>query len=703
MQTRRIATTVTVVLSLALLWAAISTADGPPLEEGELSAQAAPLGTAFTYQGRLTDDEDAANGSYDFAFELYDAADGGSQVGSTVVLEDVLVTEGLFTVELDFGSDVFSGDARWLEIGVRQGSSAETYTTLTPRHALTAVPHALHALNSPWAGLTGVPAGFVDGVDNDTTYAVGTGLELVGTTFSADTTYLQRRVSDSCAGGNAIRVINEDGTVACEPVAGEAGDITAVHAGTGLTGGGQSGDVSLDVEFADGGSATTVARSDHGHPGETWSGSEVGLALDNNDTGLKTSAGQLGIHVDSPGGDGVYVDSPGAHGFQVDSAGGWGVYAFSPTWDGVYIAAPGRDGFKVDLAGGDGVNVYSPGDDGIEVSDAADDGLFVSSPGGNGLQVDNSRGYGVVVNSPASVGTYVDSPGTNGVVVDQPGEDGFKVISASRFGFYADSPAENGVRVSFPGRSGVYVFSSGTNGVGVESPTMDGVNTVSPGRHGFHVSSSGVDGVNVWQPRDDGIQIDYPFDDGVVVTSPADDGVYIGSPGVNGVVVDRPGRDGIDVFNATRYGVYADTDATYGFYTHDKIYAGDGYVDIAEHIDGASDLEPGDVVVIDRDHDERVVKATQPYDTSVAGIISTDPALLIGKSDTETPLALAGRVRCKVSAENGPMRRGDLLTTSGTPGHAMKATKQQLGTILGKAMGELESGTGVIVVLVTLQ
>jgi hypothetical protein len=194
-----------------------------------------------------------------------------------------------------------------------------------------------------------------------------------------------------------------------------------------------------------------------------------------------------------------------------------------------------------------------------------------------------------------------------------------------------------------------------------------------------------------------------PGDDGVYVSSPGGDGVQVDDAGDDGVAVYRPGRDGIDVFNATRYGVYADTNATYGFYTNDKIYAGDGYVDIAEHIDAASDVEPGDVVVIDPDHDERVVKSTKPYDTSVAGIISTDPALLIGKSDTETPLALAGRVPCKVSAENGPIHRGDLLTTSSTPGHAMKATEPQLGTIVGKALGELESGTGVIPVLVTLQ
>lgn len=120
----------------------LTSAQGPKPPSG-LSAQAQAVGTALTYQGRLTDDGSPANGEYDFRFTLYDAATAGTQVGSMVSKENTTVTDGLFTVELDFGSDVFTGEARYLEIGVRPGDSGGIFTTLSPRQALTPAPYAL--------------------------------------------------------------------------------------------------------------------------------------------------------------------------------------------------------------------------------------------------------------------------------------------------------------------------------------------------------------------------------------------------------------------------------------------------------------------------------------------------------------------------------------------------------------------------------
>jgi hypothetical protein len=103
----------------------------------------APLGSAFTYQGELEDDNRSANGSYDFSFRLLDGPDPSlaGQIGSPVAVNDVTVENGIFTVQLDFGASPFTGEARWLEISVAR--AGETLTALTPTQPLTAVPYAL--------------------------------------------------------------------------------------------------------------------------------------------------------------------------------------------------------------------------------------------------------------------------------------------------------------------------------------------------------------------------------------------------------------------------------------------------------------------------------------------------------------------------------------------------------------------------------
>src|SRR5262245_57432343 len=72
-----------------------------------------PLGTAFTYQGRLTDGAQPANGNYDFVFSLMDSASNGIAVGAPVSKQNTVVQDGHFTVELDFGANAFEGAARW--------------------------------------------------------------------------------------------------------------------------------------------------------------------------------------------------------------------------------------------------------------------------------------------------------------------------------------------------------------------------------------------------------------------------------------------------------------------------------------------------------------------------------------------------------------------------------------------------------------
>jgi hypothetical protein len=106
-----------------------------------------PVTAGFTYQGLLEDGGSPVSGPFDFQFRLYDAAAGGLQVGGTITIGDLGVSDGLFTTSLNFGSTPFAGNARWLEIGVRPGASVGAYTILTPRQPLAVTPYALHALS----------------------------------------------------------------------------------------------------------------------------------------------------------------------------------------------------------------------------------------------------------------------------------------------------------------------------------------------------------------------------------------------------------------------------------------------------------------------------------------------------------------------------------------------------------------------------
>jgi hypothetical protein len=173
---------------------------------------------------------------------------------------------------------------------------------------------------------------------------------------------------------------------------------------------------------------------------------------------------------------------------------------------------------------------------------------------------------------------------------------------------------------------------------------------------------------------------------------------------------------GVSENDAGLYAVTNRADHKYGVQTPDIIRAlgyETGSSDVAEYIPVMGEVSPGTILVIGADG--ILQPSTIAYDTSVAGIVSTSPGISLGAKEGGNPgeqlIAVAGRVPCKVDATYGPIHPRDLLTTSDTPGYAMKAQPVNIGgveiyrpgTTLGKAMGTLESGTGVIDVLVTLQ
>lgn len=152
---------------------------------------------------------------------------------------------------------------------------------------------------------------------------------------------------------------------------------------------------------------------------------------------------------------------------------------------------------------------------------------------------------------------------------------------------------------------------------------------------------------------------------------------------------------------------------------HGTIFANGGFrpfgADFAESVEvkgNAAHYAPGDLLVIDPSGERRLSLSQDEYSTLVAGIYSTQPGVVASMHRVdealptdEVPLAVVGIVPCRVSAENGPIFAGDLLVTSSTPGYAMKGTDRQrmLGAVVGKALGPLPKGTGMIQVLVTLQ
>ncbi len=121
--------------------------------------------TAFTYQGRLNDGGNPANGNYDMQFRLFDnsSVGQGTQQGATITNPTVSVSSGAFAVSLDFGAPVFaSGADRYLEVSIRPAGSSGAYTTLAPRQKLTSSPYSVRSNSSNSAdGLSNACAGCV--------------------------------------------------------------------------------------------------------------------------------------------------------------------------------------------------------------------------------------------------------------------------------------------------------------------------------------------------------------------------------------------------------------------------------------------------------------------------------------------------------------------------------------------------------------
>jgi hypothetical protein len=368
-----------------------------------------------------------------------------------------------------------------------------------------------------------------------------------------------------------------------------------------------------------------------------------------------------------------------------------GVLGEGPT--GVY----GRN--KVNV--GNGVIGYS--DEGRGVWGHSNDkgiGVLGESVNGRGVVGTSQNDYGIRGHSNSIAGIRGSSDLSRGVEGWAKGSEG--VVGITETG--------NGVWGQTEGR-GIGVLGTSKGGVGVfgSSETQAGVSGQSTG------SGTGVLGRASKDAGVTGFHGDPRLQETTVANNGAQAGVFGASDVGSGVVAYTRNRavPALYAFGGLRS--FASLNAMAAIFDGNVQVNGDIFLpgaDCAEHFDmhGGVAIEPGSVVVINDDGAMR--QSADAYDKKVAGVISGagiyKPGIILDKqssAETRQPVALVGKVYCKVDAQYSPISVGDLLTSSPTPGHAMKATdpSKAFGAVLGKALGSLAAGIGQVPILVCLQ
>lgn len=286
------------------------------------------------------------------------------------------------------------------------------------------------------------------------------------------------------------------------------------------------------------------------------------------------------------------------------------------------------------------------------------------------------------------------SNGAQGVVASSDSGTGVFAVSQSGAAVFADSPSGTAISaLSQSGLAGKFqgnVTVKGNVGIGTEHPSAQ-LHASGPIATGLSGSKPGA--ITFFPP--DGAAWFHIDNDGAVGTPTGRLRFsYGGQPGEHEAMsLDQRG-------NLVVSGNVA---------ASDLIVTG---ADCAEEFDvtDASGIEPGMLVVLDQDGKLR--QSEHAYDRRVAGVISGAgdyrPGLVLDKQPVQgnrLPVAVVGKVYCKVDAGYAPIEVGDLLTTSPTPGHAMKADDplRAFGAVIGKALRGLQSGQGLLPILVALQ
>src|ERR1039457_4625679 len=567
-------------------------------------------GTAFTYQGRLYDGANPANGNYDLRFQLYNVPTGGGVLYGPVTNAPIVVTNGLFTTTLDFGAGGFTGPALWLHIGVRTNGFAGTYISLAPRQPLTPTPYAIFAESANAAGLTGtIPVGDLSGV----------ALLAGGNNFTGNQTV------------NGTVQVNGS-----EQITGASGAGFHVDENIGPNSYFSGEEHGINFNYG-AGAAQNIGSLIMGWNGQGY------FSVGN----LYTSIGQSGTKAFTVFGDGnVNIDPTGMNSGFINNG--------NTNSSGLTFGVGSGEGIASKrTAGGNqfGLDFYTSFANRLSINNAGD----------------------LLIQDPSQTIVFPATSGANSPMIEMFSSG---TVNADRM-VIAHSP-------NFP-----------TWGLQYQDSTDR-----------FNFLSGGTTVMTVNLSQSTPLVVNGNF---AVVNGYGNEQAYMGGDGSGGDVQFGSLNSAIDsvaFYNATK-----------GTYMH--IYCSsitiEGGADLAEPFkitSGNIEVPQGAVVVIDELNPGHLKLTDRPYDTRVAGVVSgangINPGIQMhqeGMLEGGKNVALSGRVYVQADTSNGAIKPGDLLTTSGTPGCAMRVsnhTKAQ-GAILGKAMTGLKDGNGIVLVLVSLQ
>jgi hypothetical protein len=703
---------------------------------GFVAGEASALTLPFTYQGQLKFNGVPYNGEAAFAFQLFGDEAGGDLIATTE-LSGIRVVDGLFTAELTFEVGI-NGRPLWLQIHVR--AAEQDWTSLEPRQPINPAPYAIFSYNTRETG----GQCLWNDTGNDIFYSAGnvgigtstpsfplhvTGTALAGiygeTDFISGMGVQGRSLGLS---GGGIGVMGESsspdgfgGYFVGRGYFSENVGIGTTSPGSPLTVAGLVESTTGGFKFPDGTVQTTAGGGGSGY----WSMNGSNLYYTAGRVGVGTNEPDYDLHVVNTvttaisgecqgegthgylGDEGAGVRGEGGVGVlgETDSTIGYGVegmaYAGSGTTYGVYGRSYSTDGR--------GVQGYASSATGAAVGVRGE----AASPDGYGMYAHNEAVSGSAValygetDSPEGFGGYFVGKGffsgNVGIGTATPNYPLHVVHAGSVYPVVGENTAENTSGYLGHEYAGVYG----------EGPCT--------GVHGHGGSSYGVygesDNYGVYGTGDEGGV--YGISSGVGVkghsTGTYHAGVWAHAEGAESSAVyaeNTGGGVGLTAKGAAAAANLYGNVTIYEYGTANKVIELGKGLDYAEGFDVSSDTEvtPGTVLVIDPASPGRLAVSTDVYDSKVAGIVAGAQGLgsgvRLGAGEFDHDVALAGRVYCNVDASKHAVEAGDLLTTSSTPGHAMKVIDRERaqGAILGKAMQSLNKGEkGQILVLVTLQ